>query len=87
MESFRLVRTFYHYLTEIGSLYKTYGSLERVGPPLIITVNLNKNYLTNINTNQSKRENALLRSRISLPMESEVVLILYTSSLSDIKCV
>jgi len=34
MESFRLVRTFYHYLAEIGSLYKAYGSRERVGPPL-----------------------------------------------------
>jgi len=34
MESFRLVRTFYHYLAEIGSLHKTYGSRERVGPPL-----------------------------------------------------
>jgi len=34
MESFRLVGTFYHYLAEIGSLYKTYGSHERVGPPL-----------------------------------------------------
>jgi len=34
MENFRLVHTFYHYLAEIGSLYKTYGSRERVGPPL-----------------------------------------------------
>jgi len=34
MESFRLVHTFYHYLAEIGSLYKTYGSREHVGPPL-----------------------------------------------------
>jgi len=35
MESFRLVCTFYHYLADTGSLYKTYGSRERVGPPLV----------------------------------------------------
>jgi len=34
MESFQLVRAFYHCLAEIGSPYKIYGSHERVGPPL-----------------------------------------------------
>jgi len=40
MESFRLVRTFYHCLAEIGSLYKTYGSRERVSPPLVVRCNI-----------------------------------------------
>jgi len=34
----RLVCTFYHYLAEIGSLYKTYGSHVHVGPPPGCTV-------------------------------------------------
>jgi len=34
----RLVHTFYHYLAKIGSLYKTYGSRERIGSPLGYTV-------------------------------------------------